>query len=76
MAVKRAKGELKLNESFRREGLLGMIFTGHAIEETELYGNKAIVSTIGGQAWIYGYSQYVLDETDPFPNGYTVGDIW
>lgn len=76
MAVKREKGELELNKPFRREGLLGMIFTGHAIEETELYGYKAIVPTIGGQAWIYGFSQYVLDETDPFTNGYTVGDIW
>ncbi len=76
MAVKREKGELELNKPFRREVLLGMIFAGHAIEETELYGYKAIVPTIGGQARIYGFSQYVLGETDPFPNGSTVGDIW
>ncbi|MFP3846521.1 proline racemase family protein [Priestia filamentosa] len=53
-----------------------MIFTGHAIEEPELYGYRAIVPTIRGQAWISVYSQYVLDETNPFPDGYTVGDIW
>ena len=23
-----------------------------------------------------GYTRWVLDETDPFPTGYTVGDIW
>ncbi|HIU75793.1 MAG TPA: proline racemase family protein [Candidatus Pelethocola excrementipullorum] len=76
MAAKYAKGELKLNQPFRREGLIGIIFTGHAIEETEIHGHKAIIPTIGGEAWIYGYSKYVLDETDPFPNGFTVGDIW
>lgn len=76
MAAKHAKGELKTGEAFRREGLLGIIFTGHPVEETEIHGHKAIVPTIGGQAWIYGYSQYVLDETDPFPEGFTVGDIW
>jgi len=59
MAVKHAKGELELNEPFRRKGLLGIIFTGHAIEAKELYGYQAIVPTIGGKAWIYGYSQYV-----------------
>ncbi len=76
MAAKYAKGELKLNQPFRREGLIGIIFTGHAIAETEIHGHKAIVPTIGGEAWIYGYTKYVLDDTDPFPNGFTVGDIW
>jgi len=31
---------------------------------------------IGGQAWIYGFANYVLDPTDPFTNGHTVGDLW
>jgi D-amino-acid dehydrogenase len=26
--------------------------------------------------WVTGPSQWVLDDTDPFPAGYTVGDIW
>jgi proline racemase len=76
MAAKVAKGELKIGERFRREGLLGIVFTGHAVEETEIHNHKAISPTVGGQAWIYGFSQYVLDESDPFPEGYTVGDIW
>jgi len=32
--------------------------------------------TITGSAWITGFSSYVLDPTDPFPEGFTVGDIW
>ncbi|WP_083945731.1 proline racemase family protein [Sporomusa sphaeroides] len=39
-------------------------------------GKKAIIPTVRGEAWIYGYSNYVLDPTDPFPEGFTVGDIW
>lgn len=76
MSVKYAKGELKLNEPFRREGLIGIIFTGHALEEVDIHGYKGIKPTIGGEAWISAYCKYVLDETDPFPNGFTVGDIW
>ena len=36
----------------------------------------AIVPEIGGQGWITGFAEYVLDPTDPFPEGYTIGDIW
>ena len=41
---------------------------------THLY--RAVVPTITGSAWITGFAQYVVDPDDPFPNGYTVGDIW
>jgi proline racemase len=34
------------------------------------------VPTITGTGWITGFAQYVVDTTDPFPNGWTVGDIW
>ena len=27
-------------------------------------------------AWITGMSAYVVDPSDPFPDGFTVGDIW
>ena len=46
------------------------------MRETTVGPYRAVVPTISGQAWIYGLSQYLLDPTDPFPEGYTVGDIW
>jgi proline racemase len=76
MAVLRAKGELKLNQPFRHEGLMGTVYTGNLVEEVEIRGRPGVVPTIGGQAWIYGFSNYLLDPTDPFANGFTVGDLW
>ena len=76
MAVLHAKGELGLNEEFRHESILGTIFTGRLIEETKVGPHKAVVPTIGGQAWITGFTNDVVDPTDPFPNGFTVGDLW
>ena len=76
MAAMYAKGELKLNETFRHQGLLGVVYKGELIEETKIGDYKAIVPTISGKSWIYGYSNLVLDPTDPFPEGYTIGDIW
>jgi proline racemase len=76
MAALYAKGKLRLNEDFHHEGILGTIFTGRLVEETRVGPYRAVVPTIGGQAWITGFANYVLDEDDPFPEGYTVGDIW
>lgn len=76
MAVLHAKGELPLNQDFRHEGPLGTIFTGRLVRETKVGDYAAVVPRLSGQAWITGFAQYVVDRTDPFPNGYTMGDIW
>ena len=76
MAVLHARGELGLGRDFVHESILGTTFTGRLLEETAVGPYPAVVPTIGGQAWITGIAQYVLDPTDPFPEGFTVGDIW
>ena len=76
MAVLHAKGQLGLAEDFRHEGILGTVFTGRLVEETTVGGRTAVVPTLSGTAWITGFAQYVVDPTDPFPEGFTVGDIW
>jgi len=76
MAVLHAKGQLPLHQDFVHEGILGTTFTGRLIEETKVGPYAAVVPTLSGQAWITGFAQYVLDPEDPFPEGFTVGDIW
>ena len=76
MAVMHAKGKLGINEDFVHEGVMGTLFTGRLIEETQVGPYPAVVPTISGQGWITGFANYVVDPTDPFPNGFTVGDIW
>jgi proline racemase len=76
MAVLHAKGELPLGQDFHHEGILGTVFTGRLVEETNVSSQRAVVPTLSGQAWITGMATYVLDTTDPFPEGFTVGDIW
>jgi proline racemase len=76
MATLYAKGKLALNEDFVHEGILGTTFTGRLIRETKVGQYRAVVPTISGRAWITGFSQYVLDADDPFPEGFTIGDIW
>jgi proline racemase len=76
MAVLHAKGKLLLHQDFAHEGILGTIFTGRLIAETQVGSYRAVIPTIGGRAWISGFANYVVDAEDPFPNGFTVGDLW
>jgi proline racemase len=76
MAVLHARGELALGADFVHESIIGTVFTGRLISETRLGDRDAVVPTITGSGWITAITQYVLDPTDPFPTGFTVGDLW
>ena len=76
MALLHARGELPLGRDFRHEGILGTVFTGRLIRETMVAGRPAVVPTITGRAYVTGHARYTLDPDDPFPAGFTVGDIW
>jgi proline racemase len=76
MATLHARDRLALGEDFRHEGILGTVFTGRLLEEAPIGDQVAVVPQITGQAWITGIADYVVDPTDPFPEGFTIGDIW
>jgi proline racemase len=76
MAVLHARGELGLEEDFRHEGILGTVFTGRLLEEVQVGEYGAVVPSITGTAWITGFADYVVDPTDPNPEGFVVGDLW
>lgn len=76
MAVLHARGLLGVGEDYVNAGPLGTTFTGRILETTTVGDYPAIVPDLSGQGWIYGLSAYTLDPSDPFPQGYTVGDMW
>jgi proline racemase len=70
MAELWALGELGLHEDFVNESFIGSTFTGRLIRETTVGGRPAVVPTITGRAWVTGLGQYLLDPTDPYPQGF------
>ncbi|MEM5310406.1 proline racemase family protein [Paraburkholderia sp. JHI869] len=76
MAVLHAKGELPLHQEFRHQGILGTVFTGSLVGTTRIGEQAAVIPTLAGTSWIHGINTIVLDHDDPFPEGYTLGDIW
>jgi proline racemase len=76
MATLYAKGQLALGEDFVHQGILGTTFTGRLVERAKIGPYEGAIPTIRGRAWITGFAEYVVDASDPFPNGYTVQDLW
>ena len=76
MATMHARGQLDIGEEFRHESITGTVFVGHLVDTVQLGDVTAVVPEITGHAWVTGFANYVLDSSDPFPTGFTIGDIW
>jgi len=76
MACMHARGELGLDQPFVHQGMLDTTFTGVLVGETAVGDYPAVLPTITGRGWVTGRTEWVLDDSDPFPEGYTIGDIW
>ncbi|KAI8652482.1 hypothetical protein NCS57_01312200 [Fusarium keratoplasticum] len=76
MAVLHARGLLKVGEVFKHRSIIGTEFISHIRGTTQVGDRQAVLPTIQGRAWISSYKQIVLDPTDPFPEGFRVGDQW
>ncbi|HSI94004.1 MAG TPA: proline racemase family protein [Jiangellaceae bacterium] len=70
MAQLHTRGELPLDTEFVNESFIGTRFTGRLVAETTVGGGPAVVPMITGRAWVTGTAQYMLDPTDPFPEGF------
>lgn len=76
MAALHARGQLAIGEPFRHRGILGTEFVGELTGTTTVGPYAAVQPRITGRAWVTGNTRWVLDDTDPFSTGFTVGDIW
>lgn len=76
MATLHARGLLAIDAPFVHEGILGTTWTGRILRETRVGPHLAVIPRISGRGWIYARSTYVVDDGDPFPEGYMVGDLW
>ena len=67
-----ARNEFKDTDVLINESWIGSQFEGRVKEHTTVGGLPAIVPTVTGRAWVMGEATWMLDPTDPFPNGFIV----
>lgn len=70
MAQLHAQGGLQLGQDFVNESFIGSRFVGRLVNETKVGDRDAVEPTVTGRAWITGTAQYMLDPTDPYPEGF------
>jgi proline racemase len=70
MAVLDAMGLLPDDQPFIHEGISGALLRGRLVRRTQVGEIPAIVTEITGSAWITGEHTFVLDDDDPFRDGY------
>jgi 4-hydroxyproline epimerase len=67
-----AKGKLKPGQDFIHESIIGSKFIGRIEEVTELAGKVAIVPSIEGWAIVTGHNTIIIDDEDPYAQGFQV----
>ena len=69
-AIHFAKGDLKINQSFTVESILGTTFTGEAVKELEFGPYRAVVPKVTGSAHICGINNLLIDPDDSLKHGF------
>jgi 4-hydroxyproline epimerase len=72
MAQLHAKGLLKEGEAFIHESIIGSKFIGRIEGTTKVGGINAIIPSIEGWARTTGYNRILIDDEDPFKEGFSV----
>lgn len=72
MTLLHHRGLLGLDEPFINAGVLGTTFEGRLIAETKVGDLPAVVPEVRGSAQVTGVHQFVLDQRDPFPQGFLI----
>lgn len=72
MAQWYAKGKLKKGDEFVHESYIGSQFVGRIEQETTISERAAIIPSVEGWARMTGYSQIIIDDEDPYKEGFQV----
>jgi proline racemase len=72
MAVLDAMGLLADDQTFVHESLSGSLLRGRIVQRTEVGGRAAIIPEISGTAWVTGEHTFLIDEEDPFKEGFVL----
>ena len=77
-ALRHARGELEVGESFVTESIIGTRFKGQVVAEAQVGSGSetfpAVIPRITGSAYVTGFHRFVLDAEDPFPQGFRLTD--
>jgi len=69
-ALHHARRDIKLDEPFVVESIVGTSFTGRVVESTSFGPYPAVIPEITGNAFIIGKHEFFIDPKDPLKRGF------
>lgn len=72
MALLHEQGDLHVGEDYTHESILGTLFRGRLVEETEVGSFDAVIPEITGNAYLTGINCIIIDPDDPIRHGFYV----
>lgn len=70
LATLHSKKELKVDEEFVYESIVGTMFTARIVEETMVGNIAGVIPEVTGSAWIMGMHRFFYNDKDPLREGY------
>ena len=64
------RGRLPLNQPYVNGSIVGSSFSVRVVDDTKVGDVDGAITEVTGTAHISGFNQWVLEESDPFPNGF------
>jgi len=71
-AIHHARGEIQLGQDLRVESIIGTAFGVRCIEETSAGDFPAVIPEVTGRAHISGEHTFIVDDSDPLPQGFFI----
>ena len=76
IALLHQAGAVEVGESVLHRSIFGTHFASAIESRSKVGALDAVVAKVSGRAWITGFSQMILDPTDPVAEGHCPGDVW
>jgi trans-L-3-hydroxyproline dehydratase len=67
-----ASGQIALGQPYRHESVVGTIFTGSVLRQTQVAQHPAVVPEIAGRGFLTGFHTFVVEPDDPVGAGFLV----
>ena len=70
LALLDKSGSLPRGDTLVHKGIAGGVFRGRVTGDGDVAGTPAVITEVEGQAFVSGYSHFVLDPDDPIGTGF------
>lgn len=76
LALLYARGEIRQGETLDHVSIIDTHFLGVVQEKASAGSLPGVIVSISGRGFVTSINHYGLDPADPFPQGFTLADIW